>query len=125
MSTQHSRPRPAPVPAPPRMALVRRLDVPAPSGLAPWARALLRLCLYAVPVLWGLLLQFMARIGDVHRIPLIAHAQFLLVFTFAWIAAIECFHAGGCEGINREHTGAMAVLKSVCAATGAAVLLLL
>jgi exopolysaccharide biosynthesis polyprenyl glycosylphosphotransferase len=85
---------------------------------------LLRLCLYALPVLWGMLLQERMRIAGLHDAHFSAHAQFLLVFLFAWIAAIECFHAGRCEMTNREHTGATGLLKSVCTAAAAAALLL-
>jgi exopolysaccharide biosynthesis polyprenyl glycosylphosphotransferase len=67
--------------------------------------------------MWGLLLHQCNRIAGVHDAQLSVHLHFLEVFSFAWIAAIECFHAGRCESTSREHTGALAILKSLCAAS--------
>jgi exopolysaccharide biosynthesis polyprenyl glycosylphosphotransferase len=53
-----------------------------------------------------------------------ANLQFVLVLSFAWIASIEALDVASCKRINREHTGLMAILVSVCVATAAAALLL-
>ncbi len=103
---------------------MRRLEGPVSTGPESSARALPRVCLYALPAIWGMLTQLWMRIAGVNDAQFSAHLQFLLVFLFAWIAAIECFHTGQIVGTNREHTGAMAILKSVCSAAGAALLLL-
>jgi exopolysaccharide biosynthesis polyprenyl glycosylphosphotransferase len=124
MSGRYATIREAPVTSIPGLALVRRLEGPAPVTASYSAHVLQRLCLYALPVLWGALLQLRNHLARVHDANFPAHFQFLLVFLFAWIAAIESFHAGRFVAINREHTGAMAILKSVCTAAGAAVLLL-
>lgn len=124
MSSQHSAPRPAPLPALPEIALVRRLDAAAPNRPAYWVRILLRLCLYALPAVWGMLLKSTLGAAGADSASLAVHARFLVVFSFAWVAAIECFHAGRCESTNQEHTGAMAILKSVACASVAALLLL-
>ena len=124
MSSQHSAPRPLPLPALPEIALVRRLDPEATSEPAFRVSVVQRLCLYALPALWGTLFEFAMGAPGTHSANLAAHARFLLVFSFAWVAAIECFHAGSCEATNQEHTGAMAILKSVtCASVGALLLL--
>src|SRR5271168_4203501 len=122
MSTQYSAPRPAPVTASPGMALVHsdhRLDGFASAARpARWVHAILRLCLYALPAIWGLALEWAARTGIVPRARLAGHTPYLIVFSFAWIAAVEYFHGGRWAKANREHTGATAVLKSVCTASG-------
>ncbi len=114
----------SPVTASPGLAIVRRLGSPAPAAPGYSARVLARVCLYALPVFWGLLLQSWTRIAGTHNTDSPAHIQFLLVFLFAWIAAIECFHTGGFVAANREHSGAMAILKSDCTAAGGAAVLL-
>jgi len=124
MSSRYAAIREAPVAAIPGLALVRRLEGPAPVAPGYKARVFQRLCLYALPALWGMLLQLWNRVAGAHDANFPAHFQFLLVFLFAWIAAIESFHAGRFVAANREHTGAMAILKSVCTAAGASVLLL-
>jgi exopolysaccharide biosynthesis polyprenyl glycosylphosphotransferase len=124
MSSQHSAPRPAPLPALPEIALARRIGAGAPTGPAYWVRVLLRLCLYALPALWGMLLESAMRAAGTPSGSLAAHERFLVVFSFAWVAAIECFQAGRCEVTNQEHTGATALLKSVACASVAALLLL-
>jgi exopolysaccharide biosynthesis polyprenyl glycosylphosphotransferase len=124
MSSRYAAIREAPVTAIPGLALVRRLEGPAPVVPGYSARVFQRLCLYAMPALWGMLLQLWHRVVRVNDPNFPAHIQFLLVFLFAWIAAIESFHAGRFVATNREHTGAMAILKSVCTAAGAAALLL-
>jgi len=124
MSSRPALIRSAPVSPIPGIALVRRFAGSAPSEPGFLKRALLRLCLYALPAMWGMLLVAGMHMAGVHDTHFSAHIQFLLVFFFAWVAAIECFHAGRCEMTNREHTGATAVLKSVCTAGAAAALLL-
>jgi exopolysaccharide biosynthesis polyprenyl glycosylphosphotransferase len=124
MSSRYAAIREAPVTAIPGLALVRRLEGPSPVVPGYSARVLQRLCLYLLPAVWGMLLQLWNRVAHLHDANFPAHMQFLLVFLFAWIAAIESFHAGRFVATNREHTGATALLKSVCAAAGAAVLLL-
>lgn len=109
------------------MALVhfdRRFDGLVPARPARWVHAILRLCLYALPASWGLALEWAARTGAVPHARLAGHTPYLIVFSFAWIGALEYFHGGRWEKANREHTGATAVLMSVCAASGAASLLL-
>jgi exopolysaccharide biosynthesis polyprenyl glycosylphosphotransferase len=123
MSSRYAAIRPEPVTAIPGLALVRRLEGPAPAAPEHSARVLPRICLYALPALWGMLLQLWMRIAGIHDVNSSAHLQFLFVFSFAWIAAIECLHTGRFVAANREHTGAMAILKSLSIATGAAVLL--
>jgi exopolysaccharide biosynthesis polyprenyl glycosylphosphotransferase len=106
------------------MALVRRLEGAVKQGTPYWARIVPRLCLFALPPLWGLLQLLFMRITGVHDALFSAHMQFLEVFSFAWIAALECFHAGRCESTCSEHTGALATLKSVCAASLASALVI-
>jgi len=124
MSSRYAAIREAPATAIPGLALVRRLEGPAPASKGYSARLLQRFCLYALPAVWGMILRLWNHVARVHDVNLHAHVQFLLVFLFAWIAAIESFHAGRFVAGNREHTGAMAILKSVCAAAGASILLL-
>ncbi len=124
MSTQRSVPYPETESSPPGIALVRRLNAPPPFRPAPWERTLLRLCLYPLPAIWALLLRAAWRATGTHPLASPANVQFVLVLCFAWIAAIECLDAASCKRINREHTGLMAVLASVCVASGAAALLL-
>ncbi|MGA2886504.1 MAG: exopolysaccharide biosynthesis polyprenyl glycosylphosphotransferase [Terracidiphilus sp.] len=124
MSTQHSVPHPAKASSPPGIALVRRLDAPSRSKPARWERALLRVCLYPLPAFCGLLLEAILPLAGVPRSSPSTSEQFVLVLSFAWIAAIECFHATQCGKINREHTGAMAALVSATTASGTAALLL-
>lgn len=119
MSTQVSRPRPAPLPPMPGMTLVRRLDKGVRSGPTLLAHILPRLSLYAMPALVWLLARGVGRPGSSG-----AAAQFVLVFSFAWLGAAECFGAGRLEGINQEHTGAIAVIKALIAASSASLLLL-
>jgi exopolysaccharide biosynthesis polyprenyl glycosylphosphotransferase len=71
-----------------------------------------------------MLVQLGAPIAGAHDAQRAAHMQFLEVFFFAWIAAVECFHAGRCEAIGREHTGGLAILKSVFAASLASALVI-
>jgi hypothetical protein len=125
MSSRYAAIREAPITAIPGLALVRRLEGPPPVAPGHSTRVFQRLCLYALPAFWGMLLQLWHRVARVNDPDFPAHIQFLLVFLFAWISAIESFHAGRFVATNREHTGAMAILKSVCTAAGAAVLLLL
>ncbi|MGA3370314.1 MAG: exopolysaccharide biosynthesis polyprenyl glycosylphosphotransferase [Terracidiphilus sp.] len=75
-------------------------------------------------MIWPLLLKTALRTTGGHQSGFPANVQFAVTVSFAWIAAIECFHAAKCETTNREHTGSMAILSSVCVASGAAVLLL-
>jgi exopolysaccharide biosynthesis polyprenyl glycosylphosphotransferase len=124
MSSRYAAIHEAPVTAVPGLALVRRLEGPAPAVPGYSARVFQRLCLYALPAIWGMLLQLWNHVAGVHDANFPAHFQFLLVFLFAWIAAIESFHAGRFVATNPEHTGAMAILKSVCTAAGASLLLL-
>ncbi len=124
MSTQRSVPYLETVSSPPGIALVRRLDAPRPSGTAPWEHVLLRLLLYPLPAIWGWLLSGAWRARGLHPLASPANVQFVVALAFAWFAAIECFHVTTRERINREHTGSMAVLASVCAASGAAALLI-
>jgi hypothetical protein len=84
----------------------------------------LRLCLYPLPAIWALLLNTALRAVGAHHSGSPADVQFVVALSFSWIAAIECCHATRCEKTNREHTGSMAVLVSVCVASGAAALLL-
>ena len=125
MSSRYAAIREAPATAIPGLALVRRVEGPAPESTAYSARVLQRFCLYALPAVWGMILRLWNHVARAHDVNFHAHAQFLLVFLLAWIAAIEIFHAGRFVAANREHTGAMAILKSVCAAAGASILLLL
>jgi exopolysaccharide biosynthesis polyprenyl glycosylphosphotransferase len=104
--------------------LVRRLDAPSPARPAPWERALLRLCLYPLPAIWALFLRAAWRAAGPYPLASPANVQFVLVLCLAWIAAIECLDATSCKKINREHTGLMAVLVSVCVASAAAALML-
>ncbi|MGA3080373.1 MAG: exopolysaccharide biosynthesis polyprenyl glycosylphosphotransferase [Terracidiphilus sp.] len=103
---------------------MRRLDAPPASKRAHWDRALLRLCLYPLPAMGAQLLNSALRATAAHRSGSPANLQFVVALSFAWIAALECFHAIGRERTNREHTGSMAVLASVCVASGAAAALL-
>jgi len=125
MSSRYAAIRSASISAPPGMALVRRLEGPSPAAPAHWRRVFPRLCLYALPALWATLLRSLPPIASVQGARSSANMHFLQIFLFAWIAVIECFQAGRCERANREHTGAMAILKSLFAAAGAAALLLL
>jgi exopolysaccharide biosynthesis polyprenyl glycosylphosphotransferase len=124
MSSRSAAIHSTPVSAIPGLALVRRLKGKAPAAPEFWLRVLPRLCLYALPALWGMVMELRAHVTGVHDAHFSVHIQFLLVFFFVWIAAIECFHAGRCEMTNREHTGATAILKSVLMAAGGAALLL-
>ena len=124
MSSRYAAIREAPATAIPGLALVRRLEGPAPESTKYSARVLQRFCLYALPAVWGMILRLWNHVARVHDVNFPAHMHFLLVFLFAWIAAIEIFHAGRFVAANREHTGAMAILKSVCTAAGASLLLL-
>jgi exopolysaccharide biosynthesis polyprenyl glycosylphosphotransferase len=124
MSTQRSVPVPATVSSPPGIALVRRLDAPPASKSAHWQRALLRLGLYPLPAIWVLLLNAVLRASGSHHSGAPANLQFVVALSFAWIAALECFHVIRRERTNREHTGSMAVLASVCVASGASAALL-
>ena len=124
MSSRYAAIREAPDPSIPGLALVRRLEGPAPASNGYSAGTLQRFCLYALPAVWGIFLRLWNHFAHVRDVNFHANMQFLLVFLFAWIAAIESFHAGRFVAANREHTGAMAILKSVCAAAGASILLL-
>ena len=124
MSSQFAAIRRAQVASQPGMALVRRIGGPAPVAHSYWTRVLLRLSLYAPPALWGMALHFVARPSVIQSARLTAHLHFIEVFFFAWIAATECFQATDCQASNREHTGAMAILNSVLAASGASAILL-
>jgi hypothetical protein len=64
------------------------------------------------------------RAAGPHPLASPANLQFVLALSLAWIAAIESLNVASCERINREHAGSMAVLASVCVASGAAALLL-
>jgi exopolysaccharide biosynthesis polyprenyl glycosylphosphotransferase len=124
MSTQRSIPYPETESSPPGIALVRRLDAPSPSRPAHWERALLQLCLYPLPAFWALLLRAAWRATGPNSLTSPVNLQFVLVLSFTWIAAIEGLNAAKCERTNREHTGSMAILASVCVASSAAMLLL-
>ncbi len=116
MASRYAAIREAPATAVPGLALVRRLEGPAPVVPGYSARVLQRLCLYALPALWEMLLQLWNYLDRANNANFAVHIQFLLVFLFAWIAAIESFQVGRFVAANREHTGAMAILKSVCTA---------
>ena len=124
MSSPFAAIRPAPVSATPGMALVRRLEGSALPRQANWTRILPRLCLFVLPALRLLLLQCMVRLNGASRVGFSAHLHFLQIFLFAWIGAVEFFHVGSCAETNREHTGAMGVLYSLCAALGVSLLLM-
>jgi exopolysaccharide biosynthesis polyprenyl glycosylphosphotransferase len=112
------------LPAPAGLALVRRLEGPTPVSASRWASLVPRLGLLTLPALCGMLRYSAAHLSGLPDAHMSAEFHFLAVFSLAWIAAIECFDAARRQPINREHTGAMAVLKSVSAATCSAVLLL-
>ncbi len=124
MSTQVSPPRPRPASPLPGMALVRRLDGPVARRPALWTRLLARLCFYSLPGAIGLLLQAQLRLAGAGPAGALENFHFILLFSFTWMVALEFSHATDWEGINQEHTGAMAVLQSACASLGSAVILL-
>jgi exopolysaccharide biosynthesis polyprenyl glycosylphosphotransferase len=123
MSSRYAAIRHAPGAPVPGLALVRRLDGPAPNASGYSARVFPRLCLYALPALRAVLLQLWGRIAGDHTASYTAHFEYLLVFFFTWIAAIELFHKGRFVAANHEHTGAIAIVKSVSIATAAALIL--
>jgi exopolysaccharide biosynthesis polyprenyl glycosylphosphotransferase len=124
MSTQVSQPRLAPASPLPGMALVRRLDGPIARRSAVWMGVLVRLCFYSLPGVVGLLLHFPSRVAGVEAVSELTDARFILLFTIFWIAALELLRATAWDGLNQEHTGAMAVLQSACISLGASLLLL-
>ena len=124
MSSQSAAIRPVPVASQPGVTLVQRIGAPVAVTHSYWLRVLPRLCLYALPGIWGMLLQALVRASVIRDAQFAAHLHFLQVFFFVWIGAIECFQAARCDLRNREHTGAMTILKSVLAATGASAVLL-
>lgn len=124
MSTQSSIPHPEASSSPPGIALVRSLAAPAPLQSSVWERWLLRLCIGPLPLIWAVLHEAALRASDAPHTASAADLRFLVAISFTWITAIEGFHATRCEKINREHTGAMAVLVSVCVAMCVASLLL-
>jgi exopolysaccharide biosynthesis polyprenyl glycosylphosphotransferase len=124
MSTQASSPRPAPVSTLPGMALVRRLEVPVANRPAACARILARSCFYPLPGVVGELLRFSSRLAGAESAAALPATRFLVLFTMIWIAALELLHATDWDGLNQEHTGAMAVLQSGCISLGASLMLL-
>lgn len=123
MSTQQSLASRIELPDVPGIALVQGIYAPARFKSPNWERTLLRLCLYLLPTVWALLQAALRLIGG-HRFSSSSDAPFTLVFSFAWIAAIECFSATSCKRISKEHTGGTAVMISVCISLVAAWLLL-
>ncbi len=124
MSTQVSSPRPAPASPLPGMALVRRLDGPVARQPAVWVRLLVRLCFYVLPGAIGVLLPASSWLAGAGSASALGNTRFILLFSVAWIVALELFHAARWEGINQEHTGAMSVVQSACVSLAVAAILL-
>jgi len=124
MSTQPSAPQPLQAVNLPGMALVRRLQGAPHAGSPMWLRIAPRLCLFTLPVVWwGALLAIGRPAGD-SPASMALRLHFAEVFFFAWIIAVEAFQAGRAADMNREHTGALSVMKATCSAFGVTLLLL-